>query len=63
MLENFARNPEQSGNILQAIVTLLKHPNPNKGPDHDTGASGYSRPKPPPSTPFSEGRAPDPDSE
>lgn len=50
MLENFARNPEQNGNILQAIVVLLNHPNPG-GPDHDTPPP--RRPKWPPELPSS----------
>lgn len=50
MLENFARNPEHSGNILQAIVTLLDHPNPSqRGQDNYTPPP--RRPKYPPEKP------------
>lgn len=48
MLENFARSPEQNGNILQAIVVLLNHP---KGQDgHDQARRSKWPPEPPSST-------------
>ena len=52
MLENFARSPEQNGNILQAIVVLLGHP---KGDGHasdtDPARRAKWRPDPPPTPP------------
>ena len=47
MLENFARSPEQNGNILQAIVVLLGHP---KSDFEDPSRRPKWRPDPPSST-------------
>lgn len=53
MLENFARSPDQNGNILQAIVILLNHPNPNRG-----GGPEQDPPPPRPHPPWPRGALP-----